>query len=216
VNRSPLVAPIIERLAGDGFAIAEHFFAPTLCLALKAEAEALATDPAAREAGIGAGERRQADQAIRRARIRWMDGSTTAQAQFLREADALRVALNEALFLGLFAFEAQLALTPAGGFYKRHLDSFQGGRNRVVSLVAYLNDGWRDDDGGFLRVWPPERGGAEPAPNPAAAIDIAPRCGTMALMLSEDVPHEVLPCRRPRTSIAGWFRINAPDNVYFK
>ena len=57
--------------------------------------------------------------------------------------------LNRALFLGLRSFEAQLAFTPTGGFYKRHLDSFAGARNRIVSLVAYLDADWHPEDGGI-------------------------------------------------------------------
>ncbi|MDX1466999.1 MAG: 2OG-Fe(II) oxygenase, partial [Halomonas sp.] len=36
-----------------------------------------------------------------------------------------------------------------------------------------------------------------------------PQAGTFACFLSDSVPHEVLPTRLPRSSIAGWFRRNA-------
>ena len=37
---------------------------------------------------------------------------------------------------------------------------------------------------------------------------VMPRMGKLAVFLSEEFPHEVLPARRDRYSIAGWFRVN--------
>jgi SM-20-related protein len=194
---------LIERLASRSFAVEPDFLPGDLCADLQREAIALADDPNAIEAGVGRGEHHVKDEQIRRARIRWMDGATPAQVRLLAQADTLRVAINRRLFLGLFEFEAQLALTPVGGFYARHVDGFEGARNRVVSLVAYLDAGWRDSDGGALRVWPPEPRTADTP----ETIDIRPERGTLVLMLSESVPHEVLPSNRARASLAGWFRI---------
>ena len=201
MTQSPATDALAARLAADGYAVAGGYFDPALCQTLAAEALALATDIAAIEAGIGRGADRANAPEIRRARIRWLDGTTTAQRQFLAEAESLRVMLNRTLFLGLQSFEAQLALTPAGGFYQRHVDSFRGARNRVVSMVAYLNTGWRPSDGGCLRVWP--AAAEEPT------IDVLPAATTLVLMLSEETSHEVLPSHQPRASVAGWFRVNA-------
>ena len=193
-----LAVHLADHLAADGYIVAAGYFDPALCQALAVEALALATDPSAIDAGIGRGAQHTAAPEIRRARICWLDGTTAAQRKFLAEAEALRTLLNRTLFLGLHTFEAQLALTPTGGFYGRHVDSFQGARNRVVSLVAYLNDDWHGSDGGALRLWPIAT---------QTAIDVAPEAGTLVLMMSEVVPHEVLLNARPRASIAGWFRI---------
>lgn len=199
-NQSP--DALIERLATESYAVAEGYFDLDLCAALQLEAEALSTDPAAIEAGIGRGAGHASDVHVRNARIGWMDHATPAQTQFLVQTELLRVALNRQLFLGLIEFEAQLAITPVGGFYARHLDSFQGLRNRVVSLVAYLNDEWHSADGGYLRIWPP--GQADTLTR--STIDIMPKRATLVLLLSEEVPHEVLPSCRSRASVAGWFR----------
>ena len=43
----------------------------------------------------------------------------------------------------------------------------------------------------------------------ADGIRVAPAVGTLAVFLSEDFEHEVLPARRDRYSIAGWFRVNS-------
>lgn len=200
VSVSAPLAPVFDRLATDGYAVAERFFPSGLCQALQLEAEALATDGAAIDAGIGRGATHKSDVGVRRARIRWVAGSSPAQAAFLATAENLRQSINELFYLGLFDFEAQIALTPVGGFYARHCDSFHGARNRIVSLVAYLNEDWGDADGGCLRIFPP--GGV-------GAVDIVPQRGTLVLMLSEDVPHEVLATHRLRASVAGWFRARA-------
>ncbi len=196
---SPPTAALIERLLATGCAVAEDYFAPALCQALQLEAEALTADETAIDAGVGRGVDHKSDAAIRRARIRWLDGRSPAQLDFTGRAEDLRISINELFYLGLFDFDAQLALTPVGGFYARHSDSFQGARNRIVSLVAYLNDGWQSADGGCLRIWPLD----------GARIDVVPRRGTLVLMLSENVEHEVLPTNRSRASIAGWFRLRA-------
>jgi SM-20-related protein len=197
---------LIDQLAAVGYAVASGALDISLCRALHGEASALAIDPDAIDAGIGRKGAHATDHAIRRARIRWMDGTTPAQVEFLATAEQMRVRLNAVLFLGLRTFEAQLALTPADGFYQRHLDSFQGARNRRVSLVAYLNEDWVAADGGALRIW----SGGETPHIQSCSVDVLPVAGTLVLLSSETVPHEVLPCRRPRTSIAGWFRLDQP------
>ena len=84
---------------------------------------------------------------------------------------------------------------PPGAGYARHRDRFRSDDARVLSLVVYLNPDWPDDAGGQLRLHLPE-----------GAMDIAPRMGTVAIFLSADVDHEVLPATQPRYSVAAWFR----------
>ena len=206
MTQPPPVA-VIEHLATEGYAVVEGYFDPILCHDLQLEAEALASDPTAIDAGIGRGAGHYHAGGIRRARILWLDAGTPAQVAFMAAAEVLRLALNRQLFLGLLDFEAQLALTPVGGFYARHLDGFQGRRNRVVSLIAYLNEDWQREDGGCLRIWP--LNDADPRRNSSCtisgSIDVMPARTTLVLMLSETVSHEVLVSLRPRASIAGWF-----------
>lgn len=105
--------------------------------------------------------------------------------------------------LGLFEFEVCYAVYPPGGFYDRHLDSFAGARNRVVSLVAYLNEDWDEDRGGALAVWPE---GADADIPPVARI--IPEPGGVLLMLSEAIPHAVEVTHETRLGLAGWWRVN--------
>lgn len=41
--------------------------------------------------------------------------------------------------------------------------------------------------------------------------DVLPQAGTLALFLSGDMPHEVLPATRERRSLTGWFRRRGTD-----
>jgi SM-20-related protein len=119
----------------------------------------------------------------------------------LARFETLRLALNRALQLGLFDFESHFAAYPPGAGYRRHLDRFadharfasEGGR--VLSCVLYLNRRWRPEDGGQLRLYRPD----------APALDIPPQGGTLVVFLSDGFEHEVLPARRERLSLAGWF-----------
>lgn len=152
-------------------------------------------------AGIGRDRDFQIDRSIRSDRVFWLTRERPVQARFLDRMEQLRLALNRELFLGLFEFEAHYAHYPPGGHYQKHLDSFRGAANRLVSAVTYLTDNWQPGDGGELVIYD-EDGHA-----PLATVE--PRAGTFVLFLSEEVPHEVLPSRTDRTSIAGWFRLNA-------
>jgi SM-20-related protein len=140
---------------------------------------------------------------IRRVDAAWLDGSTDGEAAFLALTERIRTAINRRLFLGLFEFEAQFLTYPPGGFYQRHLDSLRGARNRIVSLVVYLNRDWQPADGGTLDIW----SAPDDFETPAATVE--PRAGTVVLMLSEEIPHAVRAANTTRRVIAGWFRVNA-------
>ena len=154
-------------------------------------------------AGIGREDDFQVDRSVRRTRITWFDGSTAAQKDFQAWAEMLRENLNRELMLGLFEMEVCFAVYPPGGFYDRHLDSFAGAKNRVISLVAYLNDDWDEARGGALAVW---REGASEDEPPCARILPAP--GGVVLMLSEAIPHAVEITNEKRMGLAGWWRVN--------
>ena len=154
-------------------------------------------------AGIGREDTFQLARDVRRTRISWMDGSSPAQKAFLAWAEPIRESLNRALMLGLFEFEACFAVYPVEGFYDRHVDSFEGARNRVISLVVYLNEAWSDDLGGALVIWPE---GADEGAAPAARL--LPEGAGAVFMLSESVPHAVEVTQARRYGIAGWWRVN--------
>jgi len=151
-----------------------------------------------RPAAVGRGAEQQRNRFVRRDLIHWMDDRDPALARWRDWTESLRVQLNRQLFLGLFSFESQLAHYRPGDFYRTHVDAFKGEANRVVSLVCYLNEDWKDGDGGELVLY------TEPGP-----VIVQPLYRTVVLFLSEEVPHEVKPAMRDRYSLAGWFRLNS-------
>ena len=194
---------IIGDLASKGWTWQPGLLPEALFHALRAEVLAIDAEDELAPAGIGRESAFLLDRSIRQSRISWLDGSTPAQAGFLDWAEQLREAINRALMIGLFEFEACYAVYRSGGFYDRHLDSFEGARNRVVSLVVYLNDDWTPEDGGALVVWP--EGAAEDA---APVARLSPEKAGVVLMLSETVPHAVEVTHRTRYAIAAWWRVN--------
>lgn len=192
----------IEALALHGFVVVDDLLNHNIVGKLAGELVAMEASGTLAIAAVGreAGRRQSAE--IRRAAIRWFDGGTDAEMRFLAVAERLRSAINRRLFLGLFDFECNFIAYPTGGFYGRHLDSLSGARNRVVSMIVYLDPGWQADYGGILRLW-------KSTDDDAETLEVVPQAGRVVLMMSEEIPHEVLPAHRPRHAIAGWWRINA-------
>ncbi|WP_230969138.1 2OG-Fe(II) oxygenase [Nitrogeniibacter aestuarii] len=190
---------IAEALTRDGYALVPDAIDLNLLQALRARIEHLGADDFV-PAGIGRAQEQMKNEFVRRDEIHWLERSDPTEAQWLAWVDALRDYLNRRLFLGLFSYEAHFAHYAPGAFYKRHVDAFRGEANRILSTVLYLNDGWQHADGGQLVLYP------ENGLEPLAKVD--PVMGTLAVFLSEEFPHEVLPAARHRFSIAGWCRVN--------
>jgi SM-20-related protein len=199
----PTFDSLTTGLEEQGFAVQPFGLPPDVALALTDYA---ATTRAAdyHPAAVGRGSDQQRNRFIRRDRIHWIDERDPSLLSWRAWTESLRMHLNRQLFLGLFSFESHLAHYRPGDFYRTHVDAFRGEANRIVSLVAYLNEDWKDGDGGELVL----HTGSGP-------VTIAPEYSTVVLFLSEEVPHEVAPARRDRYSVAGWFRLNSssPDRV---
>lgn len=152
------------------------------------------------DAGIGRGDDYLKNEFVRTDEICWITGNSDAGKQWLEWTSSLQRFLNQRFFLGLFSFESHFAHYAPGDYYKRHYDAFRGQANRILSIVTYLNPNWCYEDGGELVLYQDDfdRDG----------IKVIPLFGTIAVFLSEEFPHEVLPATRDRYSVAGWFRVN--------
>lgn len=193
---------LVDALVEQGWYVGREVIDLGLCEALNSEVLHRAAYNGLDEAGIGRGQQHLLRKDIRGDAIHWLDRESAAQRRYLEAMSELQQALNHALFLGLFEYEAHFAHYPPGAFYQRHLDSFRGRANRVISTVGYLTPDWPSDGGGEMVIYHPD----DPSQELARVV---PEAGTFACFLSEKIPHEVLPTRCPRTSIAGWFRRNA-------
>ena len=190
---------VVEMIAAQGYAIAPDFIDLATVAALRATSLRFDDAGLLRPAAVGRGPARIERNDIRGDRIRWLDddGADDAGERALRTTlEALRVVANRKLNLGLFELEAHYAIYAVGTHYARHVDRFRDDDARVLSIVLYLNDRWRTEDGGALRIYLPAN----------RSIDVLPQGGTLVAFLSDRFAHEVLVTGRRRISISGWFR----------
>jgi SM-20-related protein len=195
------IAAIVDGIAAYGFAVAREFLPASDVDALRAQLIDHDRAGALAPAAVGRGALRATRGDIRGDRIRWIGAEAPAPAErrLLGALVALRIALNRELQLGLIEHEAHYALYPPGSGYAPHVDRFRDDDARVLSLVLYLNEQWRAEEGSALRLATTEDG----------YVEVLPEGGTLVTFLSERFPHEVQPATRERMSIAGWFRRRA-------
>jgi SM-20-related protein len=191
---------IAAAILKDGYAVIEHALPESLTEQLL---KLLKSSPSSsfKLGGIGREDDFQTNTQVRRDRIRWLDDEVSDYESYLAWAESLRLELNRQFFLGLFEYECMFAHYPEGAFYKKHVDAFRIDAIRKVSTVLYLNHDWQPDDGGELVMYREE--------DDEPFLKIAPTFNKMVVFLSEEFPHEVLPAKRSRYSLTGWFRINA-------
>lgn len=203
-GEDPLFSQIVDDLRRKAWSVIPNALPVTLATHLHQRVLSLEAEQFAR-AGIGRSNNYTLNSFVRRDEIRWIEGCSAAEQDWLDWANRLRLFLNRRLFLGLFSFESHFSHYPPGAFYKKHMDAFKGNprqdtSNRVLSVVTYFNPGWLPEDGGELALFDEHQ--VEPF------LIVTPAFATLVVFLSEEVPHEVRPAKRDRYSIAGWYRVN--------
>lgn len=202
---APNLDNIITHIAEQGFCIVENFLDAASVSNLAAEAIELKAKAELKPAGIGR-VHQALNPEIRGDSIYWLDAEqpSAAQQAYFTQMEQLRLSLNQALYLGIFGLESHLALYPAGAFYKRHLDCFANADpskpQRKISCIVYLNQNWQANDGGELRLYMNTDGA-----NQTSFLDVSPVAGRAVIFLSDTFYHEVLPAKRERISLTGWF-----------
>jgi SM-20-related protein len=194
-----LFSAMADDIERQGFSVRPAALPRSIAAALFAHQQSL-DDHMYADAGVGRATDYLRNERVRSDEICWITGMSTAGRLWLDWSARLQTYLNRLLFLGLFSFESHFAHYPPGSFYKRHYDAFRGETNRILSIVVYLNEDWVEGDGGELVLYESDEDGT--------GTTVPPRFGTVALFLSEEFPHEVLPARRDRYSVAGWYRVN--------
>jgi SM-20-related protein len=203
-GEDPLFSQIAADLQCKAWSVIPNALPPALAAQLQQQLLSLNEEQFSR-AGVGRSKDFTLNSFVRRDEIRWIEGNSAAESEWLQWSNRLRLFLNRRLFLGLFSFESHFAHYPPGAFYKKHVDAFKGNprqdtTNRVLSVVAYFNPGWLPEDGGELALFNEDQ--IEPF------LTVTPAFATIVVFLSEEVPHEVRPAKRDRYSIAGWYRVN--------
>jgi len=184
-------------LSAVGISIRDRFIAPSQIRSLVdcAHARCARGEFAAARIGNNASLQRRAD--IRGDFTCWLrEPLRPMERALLEELELLRLELNREAYLGLFELELHYAWYPPGVGYARHLDQPHGSTQRKVSLALYLNMEWAPDAGGALRIFD--------------ALDefkdIEPIAGRLVCFVTQGREHAVLPARRDRLSVSGWFR----------
>ena len=187
---------ITDSLVSDGYVIIKNTLNPSLVASLAKFAK---DEKNYKIAGISSTKNRTVDNSKRRDRTLWLDEDSGVQSEYLEFCNGLRKYLNKSLYLGLTFYESHFAIYDKGDFYEKHLDSFRGEKNRVVTTVFYLNKDWDKENGGELLIYDE---------NDILIETVIPNENTLVVFLSDKFPHEVLPSMSKRHSIAGWFRVD--------
>lgn len=196
----PVEETLAAALAERGWAVAPGYLSPEELQLWAEEVASSWAEGEFRRAGVGRGSTFHLRPEVRNDYVKWLEpeqGTENERRHFAR-METLRQALNREMYLGLVGFEAHLAIFPEGARYRCHLDQFQNAYHRQVSTILYLNRDWRWEDEGALRLYL-DRPETEPYE------DILPIGGTLVCFHSERFHHEVLPARRERQSVTGWF-----------
>ena len=188
-----LIASYIENKVG----ISEHFLSTDLANNLKQNLILLNQKSLLMEAGIGNSEKVSYDGAIRSDSIYWLDKkhNNAFENEFLAQIEAFIVYLNQSCYAGITGYEFHYSLYESGDFYLKHLDQFKNNPSRKYSMISYLNNNWKESDGGELLIHQLNNN-----------QKIAPTQGKTVFFKSDELVHEVLVTQNTRMSITGWLK----------
>ncbi len=134
------------------------------------------------------------DRKVRSDKTLWIDEEDFSEESYLKFMKGLMSYLNEALYIGLNSYEFHFAIYDKGDFYEKHLDIFHKSKNRIVTVVYYLNN--LKNRGELILYDKDER----------VLEIIRPKKDRLVVFLSDRFPHEVKRTENVRYSITGWFR----------
>ena len=188
---------LIDSYLANKVGIDKGFLNEPLSKGLQQNIRQLQHDNAMSYAGIGNKMVKDGQQKIRSDKISWLDKSNknVYEQEFLELAEDFIGHLNNTCFTGINSYEFHYAVYDEGSFYKRHIDQFRSDNNRKFSLVNYLNEDWREEDGGQLYLYQDDQ-----------VQKIQPESKTAVFFKSDELEHEVALCKRSRMSITGWLK----------
>lgn len=222
-RRSPSVGPIfalppssIAELKSQGYCVIPNFLPHDLQESLRDDVALLRSSSKFAIAKIGQDSTNSLNQEIRVAETCFLGVSkkdqpkSAARDQLYQILSNVRVELATAFGTNLDANLDELlyAYYPQGGFYRRHRDAIPGSASilRSYSLLLYLNEGvWNESQGGQLRLHMDSGGDFLPEGEEPTFVDILPQGGTLVLLQSDLIPHEVLDTKSERIAVVGWY-----------
>ncbi len=192
-----LYEKIIDDLMNHNYAQVDGFFAENICIGLRNLLLEKEQAGFFKKATIGNKTNSQEILAIRSDLISWIENNSENEFEqsFNHQVDDFCTYLNRTCFTGIKNWEFHYALFEKGAFYKRHIDRFKNDNARKYSIVTYLNQNRKVDDGGALVIYTKE-----------GAITILPEWGRTVIFKSDLLEHEVMVSGKDRLSITGWLK----------
>lgn len=190
---------LITGLVKRNYGLCDGFLADEILVGLRKNLTSYYHSGQMQPAGIGRHFDFQKNLEVRGDVIRWIEDDTKDifENALLMKISHFISYLNETCFTRINDMEFHYARYDLGSFYKRHLDQFKSHRGRKYSLVIYLNEEWKEEDGGNLRLYL-ENDRVE---------DVYPVGGRAVFFKSDELEHEVMPApERSRLSVAGWLK----------
>lgn len=186
---------LADDLATRGYAIVDQFLSQSDVKAIVLLDDFREAFGQFKKAGIGKEHQHHINEGVRGDYIQWIDKGTAPAPllSYLKKLEELMTFLNRTLYLSLKDYEIHMTVYPIGSFYKRHLDQFRKDDHRKLSVICYLNEDWKEEHGGQLRLYLPE-----------GPLDVLPVAGRLICFRSDVIEHEVLPSTRARLSLTGW------------
>jgi SM-20-related protein len=190
---------IIDGILANGYAICDDFLDKTEVQNLLKTFNTRYQAGKFKEAGIGKRSEVQQATLIRGDEILWLENKSEdlAERVLLDKNQAFVNYLNQTCYLGIKDTEIHFAKYDVGKFYRRHRDTFQAQKGRILSVIYYLNIDWIPADGGNLLIYSTEN-------NVEETITISPLAGRLVCFESEKLDHEVTEAFAARYSVTGW------------
>ena len=190
---------LIEGILENGFAICDDFLDECDVENLLKTFSARYEQGKFKDASIGKSNEVQKNIEIRGDEILWLETNSVdlSERVLLDKNQAFVNYLNRTCYLGIVDTEIHFAKYAVGKFYRRHRDTFQSKKGRILSVIYYLNIGWIPENGGNLIIYTTKN-------NLETSISIAPLAGRMVCFESEKLDHEVTEAFSERFSVTGW------------
>lgn len=190
---------LIQGLINNRYACCDDFISPDEVIGLFNNIQTLKVSGLLKPSGFGNKINYHQDKTIRGDAISWINKDSINQFElaYINKIEKFISYLNQTCFTAITNSESHYASYDKFSFYKRHLDQFKNDTHRKFSIILYLNDDWKDSDGGVLSLYP----------STGIQINISPLGGRMVLFRSDEMEHEVqASTSRERNSIATWLK----------
>lgn len=192
-----LYEKIIDNLMNHNYAQVDGFFPASTCIGLKNLLLKKEQAGIFKKANIGNKVNAKEALAIRSDKISWIenDSENEFEKSFNFQIKDFCTYLNRTCYTGIRDWEFHYALFEKGAFYKRHIDRFKNDNARKYSVVTYLNQNRKVDDGGALVIYTAN-----------GPVTILPEWGRTVIFKSDLLEHEVMVSGKDRLSITGWLK----------